>query len=506
MDIYIYNDYHFNWIPSTFNVIGCEYSTDIDIIIPVPSIQIIIDYKNNKFNLNLDLIKNDLTKLGYDLLSKELDVNLVYLDYNKSNIIHTLIGEPKLTQNIIHYTYSLHPQSCHPIVSNHVQIDLGDFSRLFSKIILDWMEKLLGKSRYKELRPKKSQVYTNITYRLDFSLQILDEVDFVELYNMNKNIIKSIGMKLSQLVLLYLGELEYTKVKISCEISKILPIDYNNILFILTRGKMGKIDNLDKIQKIFDILIIHYKSVIENIKLGYEMLNYQINIDEYLSNSTDFVITQFIKSPEKPTIELTTYIDEQYQLTQSLNQLFIIKSFGIDKLPIQLVSHICIEDQRSHEWLELLKFYKCGNSINNIISFVNCQTNYNLIRGCIGEKMIVDLIDWNMLVDEDFKPVSKCMCGLIVETKGLLGSIGIAPDLLLVSKTNQVIPVEIKTIVTEPNIINKKFLREIKLASKQLKTSINLINQIMDINTFGLIVFCFIHNNEITIKYKKYFI
>jgi hypothetical protein len=116
------------------------------------------------------------------------------------------------------------------------------------------------------------------------------------------------------------------------------------------------------------------------------MCNYPININQYLTTSTDFVITQFIKSPEKPTDELATYIDNQYQLTQSLNQLFIIKSFGIGRLPTQLVSNICIEDRRSPEWLELLKFYKCGNSINNAIPFVNCETNFNLIRGCLGEK------------------------------------------------------------------------------------------------------------------------
>lgn len=498
-------NFYLNWIPSTFNVIGCEYSTDIDIIIPVPSVQIITDYKNKKFDLNLDLIKDDLTNLGYDLMSRELDVNLVYLDPDKSNIIIvSLIGEPKLTQNIIHYTYQLHPQSYPPIVSNPIQINLSDFTRLFSKIILDWMEKLLGKSRYKELRQIKIQVYTDIISRLDFALQILEEVNFVELYETNKNIVKSIGMKLSQLALLSLAELEFTKVKISHQISKILPIEYDNILFILTRGKMGKMDDLNKIQQIFDVLIVQYKTVIEDIKLCYKMCNYPINIDNYLSNSTDFVITQFIKSPEKPTVELATYIDNQYQLTQSLNQLFLIKSFGIGRIPIQLAPHICIENQRSPEWLELLKFYKCGNSINNVVPFVNCETNFNLIRGCVGEKLLVDLIDWNMLVDEVDKPVFKCMCGLIVETKGLLGSIGVAPDLLLVTKTNQVIPVEIKTLVSEPNIINKKFLREIKLASKQLETSMNLINQIMRINTYGLIVFCFIHDNQITIKYKKF--
>jgi len=167
-------------------------------------------------------------------MSRKLDVNLVYLESDKSNIINSLIGESKLTQNIIHYTYSLHPQSYPPIVHNPIQIDLEDFTTLFSKIILDWTEKLLGKSRYKELRPIKAQVYSNIISRLVFSLQILKEVDFVELYNVNKNIIKSIGMKLSQHSLLRLAELEYTKVKISHQINKILPIEYVNILFILT--------------------------------------------------------------------------------------------------------------------------------------------------------------------------------------------------------------------------------------------------------------------------------
>jgi len=162
-----------------------------------------------------------------------------------------------------------------------------------------------------------------------------------------------------------------------------------------------------------------------------------------------------------------------------------------------------LENQRSSEWLDLLRFYQCGNSINNTIPFVNSDTNFNLIRGCLGEKLLVDLIDWDKLIGE---PVSKCMCGLIVETKGLVNSKGIAPDLLLINnKINQIIPVEIKTILTEPDIINRKLLREIKLGSKQLNTSIELIEKITNTKTYGLIVICFIHLNKITIKYKKYY-
>lgn len=112
-------------------------------------------------------------------------------------------------------------------------------------------------------------------------------------------------------------------------------------------------------------------------------------------------------------------------------------------------------------------------------------------------------MDWNELVGES---VSKCTCGLLVETMGLEGSKGVAPDLLLVNTiSSRVIPVEIKTLVSEPNTINRKLLRDIDLASKQLNTSIELIEKNMGIKTFGLMVFCFIDLNKITVKYKKYF-
>ena len=200
---------------------------------------------------------------------------------------------------------------------------------------------------------------------------------------------------------------------------------------------------------------------------------------------------------------MSNYINHQFTLIGSLNKIFELKSFGYDLLPKLLLDHIHLENQRSSEWLDLLKFYQCGNTINNTIQFVDCNTNFNLIRGCLGEKLLIDLINWEELIGF---PVSKCICGLIVETKGLKDSKGIAPDLLLINTTsNQLIyPVEIKTLVSDPDIINRKFLREFQLGSKQLDTSINLINKITNSSTFGLIVFCFIHNNKITIKYKKY--
>lgn len=495
-------EFYKNWIPSCFNIIGCEYSTDIDIIIPVPSEQIISEYKNNKFNIDLTLIKSDLDKLGYDLIKSDLDINLVYIDSKTSNIINCSIGEPKLTQNIIMNTYLLHPQAYSQIVSNSVQIDLVNFIRIFSKIILDWMEKILGKSRYKELRPLKIKFYTNLISRLDFSLEILREINFTDLFNTNKNIIKSLAMKLCQIILLYFDKLEFTKKNISEQVSKILPITRDSILYILSRGILGKINEFIEIQQLFSILINQYQIIIQEIKQNLDFENVSINLDLYMSKQTDYMISEFIKSPEKPTLELANYIDQQFIITGSLNKIFELKSFGCDLLPKSIKNHIHVENQRSLEWLNLLKFYKCGNTINNTIQFVDCLTNFNLVRGCLGEKLLIELIDWVDLVGGS---VSKCICGLLVETKHLLGSEGIAPDLLLIdTNSNQVIPVEIKTIVSEPNIINRKILREISLSSKQLDTSIQLIDKITKTKTYGFMVFCFIHDNTITIKYKKY--
>lgn len=497
-------EFYKNWIPSCFNIIGCEYSTDIDIIIPVPSEKIISEYKNNRFNIDLTLIKSDLNKLGYDLTKFELDINLVYIDSKTSNIINCLVGEPKLTQNIIMNTYSLHPQVYSQIISNSVQIDLVNFVRIFSKIVLDWMEKLLGKIRYKELRPFKIQFYTNLISRLDFSLEILQEINFIDLFYTNKNIIKSLAMKLCQIILLYFDKLEFTKKNISEQISKILPTiaTKDSILYVLSRGVLGKINEPIEIQQLFSVLINQYQIIIQEIKRNLDFENVPVNLDLYMSNQTDHIINEFIKSPEKPTPELANYIDQQFIITGSLNKIFELKSFGCDLLPNSIKNHIHVENQRSSEWLNLLKFYKCGNTINNTIQFVDCFTNFNLIRGCLGEKLLIDLIDWNNLVG---KPVSKCICGLLVETKHLLGSEGIAPDLLLIdTNSNQVIPVEIKTIVSDPNITNRKILREISLSSKQLNTSIKLIDKITKMKTYGFMVFCFIHNNTITVKYKKY--
>jgi hypothetical protein len=495
--------------PYYFNIFGCEYSTDIDIAIVVPSAQIISDYKNKKINLDLSLINDNLVKLGFDLNKIQLDTNLIYLDPKTNNLSECLIGT-KDTQNIIYYTYSLHPQVYNCIFSNSIELDLFDKVRFFSKLILDSMENLLGKPRYKELRNVKASVYSDLSYRFLFSIQILNEINWIELFDLNKNLIKSLTMKLSQIILLYNDEEAYTKKTISLKINQILPtINPDNILYMLSRGALGHIDNKSDnksdISNIFNILINQYEIIINEFKKIFNLDLVNIDLDSIITN--DLMLDEFVISPEKPTKKLSEHIDNLFVQTKSLNEIFIINSFGFEHIPNSLKHLIHLENQRSIEWLELLKFYKCGNTIYNKIDYIDSNTNFNLIRGCLGEKLfitIVDYINWFDILGFD---VYKCCCGLIVESKGIKDSKGISPDLLLINKTNseQVIPVEIKTIVSEPNILNRKFLREIKLAHKQLNTSIDLIEKNTLIKTFGLIIFCFIHEDKIIIKHKKYY-
>ena len=503
------------WFPTQFNVFGCEYSTDIDIGIQVPDKCIIEDYKQNKLQIDLEYVKNELIELGYsqDMISK-IDFNLLYIDPTTLNLSQSLIGT-KETQNMIFHTYNLHKQAHGPIFSNSVKISFEDKIRFFSKFVMDNAVNFLGKTKYNDdFRETKSNIYRDLISRIVFSSYILKQTNFIDLVFSDKDLTKSFCMKLSQLLLLKYDEYAYTKKSIAEKVSNLFGVKYDVGLYLLTRGLYGTIVNRDEIIKYFDTLINHYEKITETFseQLCMSIVKYptyddlvqitkqNVSSDIILPN---IIFNEFVKSPEIPTDALQTHINELYSKTKSLNQIFVLNTFGCENLPDALRQHIHTENQRSSEWLRLLKFYQCGNTINNTIEFKDTLTNFNLIRGCVGEKMIIDYVNWNELAQTN---VSKCVCGMLVETKDLAGSRGIATDLLLIcTQTQNVIPVEIKCLVSEPNVINKKFLREIVLAKKQLDTSIEIIENVLGTKTFGLIVFGFIHNSTITIGYKKYF-
>jgi hypothetical protein len=78
---------------------------------------------------------------------------------------------------------------------------------------------------------------------------------------------------------------------------------------------------------------------------------------------------------------------------------------------------------------------------------------------------------------------------------------GIAPDLLLVGN-NDILPIEFKCLVSDPEQHNSKYYREIKLAQKQITRSLGIINK-THISSNGLIIFGHIWDNKIIIKYTS---
>ena len=125
-------------------------------------------------------------------------------------------------------------------------------------------------------------------------------------------------------------------------------------------------------------------------------------------------------------------------------------------------------NQRSTTWLELLKFYKCGNNSKEIAD--GFAGKFNLIRGTIAEKLICSHFIFN-----DFKKIE---LGLLVENTKK-GSKGCAPDLLIYNAlTKEVIPVEIKCL--KSNIKNADYYDCFILAQKQCESVKIILNTFVD--------------------------
>jgi hypothetical protein len=232
-----------------------------------------------------------------------------------------------------------------------------------------------------------------------------------------------------------------------------------------------------------------------------------------LDNLQFEIIEEFIKSPEVPSSKLINMIETKLENISAthfkLNKLFEMKSFNCHKLNIDfLINHVYTENQRSEEWINLCNKFNINKMIplNNTINVIS---SYNLIKGCLMEQFLINNIDWKTVFNnKKYESFDPCLCGLIVSSKTSNNDFNvntIAPDLLLVDNlTQEIIPIEFKCVTTNPNEYNGKIYREIKLAKKQVIKAIEIINATNLVKSFyGYIVFGYIFNNIVTIKYTK---
>ena len=464
-----------------FYIIGCPDSTDIDVLCFVDK-----KYLNNANILSLskmsiDNLKKELSLLGYDL-SKNLDINLMVFEDGRS------IGQSKgglETLNILKYTYHLHKQA-YPLdfEIHHVEVTNFDKLRAISKFMLDYLEDVA--IDYKSIRSEKREIYmSGITNMIKYSVKLIDYFDFDKRTMNWYDFMKSITMKLLQLIILQDNLYIYTK-KDLVEISSNYNLDKNSIAYLLYRGKIGNFNKSDFI-KMFDF----YKILVNKYFDDFNHIDFTIKKDSIINQTllSDILFSEFIKSPNSHT-ELFEHHWKDYDV-DDINSLFEFLPTNIQDINLDqkiLDKHFIQVPQRSQEWLELQEFYKTGTNNGNIKQTM--EGFYNIIRGAITENILL-----NMINPDDFNIGAgwkKVIPGLLVKEK-MKGALGCSPDLLLI-KDKKVIPVEIKTMTSL--VKNSDYYNKYELAQKQLSSVSDILGKDIVVNNI-IIIACWINDELI---------
>jgi hypothetical protein len=171
--------------------------------------------------INLELLKQKLKDLDYDT-TREIDVNLILLSHN-GNILNVYKGNVRETQNIIYRTYQYHRQAHPCAIQREMAIDITDKIKAATKFVLDYMEDLIGPEEYLVERDRRRAAYKSLD-RLPFALHLLEKIQRFDTPEW-QSAIKSLTMKIIQLILLERNETEYTKPGLVAKASRRVAIE-----------------------------------------------------------------------------------------------------------------------------------------------------------------------------------------------------------------------------------------------------------------------------------------
>ena len=487
--------------PTKYNIYGCPLSTDIDIAFIVSSPQDILEYRSSLAILDVDDILIEIKKNYCE--NAKFDINLITLD-SQNNLSMAYKGS-KETQNIIFNTYQYHKQEYACFFDKQIDIDLNDKIRGLTVFVLDYLEDIIGKKEYSNKREIKKRIYNDPIDRIKFVNEILNLISnsnsnsisnsnsnsnsIEDFLNIDKSIIKSITMKLIQIILLSNDKYAYTKKDMIDLILENIIIDRVNIRDVLwnllTRDKLGNVNSCENKILVFNHLVKLYIDIYDELINLYQWseININFNID-YVKNPTeisDDIIREFIKSPIIPTQKFLEIGKEI--LDGNINEHFILKCYGLEFLPLSIHKYIIYEPQRSKNW-EI--FHQKFNEGKLKIT----GDKFSMMRGAIGEIFITQYCDFNKICGEN---VRKSMIGFITDEDNN----ACAPDLLLINDLEEIIPVEIKCLPMNVcfDINNRAFYREFKLAKKQIKYCSKIINNIyLKKVKKSIIIFVYIHD------------
>lgn len=496
-------------------VFGCLTSTDIDCAYCTFG-----DYNFNIDYPDMDLVRETLAGLGYDL-SRDIDLTLVKID-EVGNVENSDKGTCHDTQNIIYYTWQNHQQSFDVLpITQPIPMSLDNLtilSRGVAKCFLDGLQWLVGTYRYKNetmeitYSDRKGEIYSaGGNTIVDGVMELYNEIHHWPLPEMIsskdsykwQSTMKSLVMKLIQMMLLEKLESEFNKMELPQRFIEHIRSDEpeweNHLTWYLSRGNQGVYDpNHDAL----DWLMSQYERISKENVIIIDWTQLEFSIGNPTTFSNEFW-NLFIETPVNPPITtIEQFMTETEGITPegqiSINQYFVEPCEGIELLRPEFVKrHVHDVSQRTAEWRDLLKFYRCGRNTGicsppsdstptEIIRFY-----WNLIRGCIMEQFATMNVDLALIGLEEYRKVH---VGLLVHEK-VQGARGIAPDMLLVSPDgNEVVPVEIKCLAGI-HADNSNYRREIGVATKQLRTSIDVLTMGGYVCDRGLLLFCYINQD-----------
>lgn len=430
---------------------------------------------------------------GYDLETRSVDTNIVIID-SKGDVKRTSKGSCYDTQNMLYYTHQYHAQSPGRPMPIERAIDVSDFDvqdkcRGVVKCFLDHLKPLVGEDRYAAVRNDKKKVYEQggLLVRARFVAQMVPYVLLDQQTDCAPwaDAMKTLHMKLAQMVLLEHDQLEYNKRLLPEKTHALLPtVSVDQMRWYLTRGTEGDRGT----GACFAVLMEQFSSIVERECGDSETAWHTVPI----STETNWLASRymgafwhlFVKTPNEPSHDLVaSFIEHHPQLHahRTLNAIFAMPS-DCTALPSQLIDqHVQREAQRSDAWRQLLEFYRCGRNTGVPPLPNDCTTTHeyvtfywHLVRGALAEMVVQNALRPESIGLSD--GYRKATVGLLVERKGTKGSLGIAPDLLLVSRDGStVVPVEIKCLPHAMEQQNHDVRRAVRTARKQLQTAARIL-------------------------------
>ena len=531
----------------SFLVIGCPFSTDIDIVVFVNKSDCSMGSTKALSNKSIKEIKNALISLDYDVINRELDINCIYVDPDTQNITASTKGGVE-TQNIINATWQYHKQifndtnklplalQLHPIKDcKMTDEDVSNKLKALAKFVLDNLEDISNSIKYKEIRIIKKEAYVQgndqmITFMMNHINYIIYSLEEATDNNLNiakfHDRFKSIIMKLLQILLLYrCDKTIYVKTILAEHVHEIFNQELKNnllnsedvnafeqgALWYLFRGRTGTY-----CPNLFPILIKIYFEITALYMARVQINPFVFNKESLPNlNINSELLSMFIDSPINPTSDFENMFVDIYGSKVCINSIFIIKSsdesyfyntystLDTDILSVFKQCFIFV-DQRTPEWKDMiLNKFICGTNSGSI-NESSFQGRYNLIRGAIIELITIQLFD--PFEHANLRNFKKWNLGFIVESNNK-GSKGFAPDLVLMAEDSgnnipEFILVEIKGLKTSRK--NADYYRGLHLAKKQVESGKNILSQYLSSDKLiinrGIILLCYIEDGRFNME------